>query len=207
MKITNTEVYGIRHAMRGMRNPFECHDKSDTIRETIGVSDLELAQRLVLGGNEHGKFMRQIKVWADLDLPRYIWSELDTYHYNTKNSESTMHKLFRMDREIDVDDFYTEGMSTGDRYILNQTIFNLNEIRKDWIASGKKFEHVRRAKRILPETFLQLRTMDTNYAELRNIYVQRRHHRLKDEWGVIIKWIESLPYAKELITIEKKENN
>lgn len=207
MKITNTEVYGIRHAMRGMRNPFESHDKSDTIRETIGVSDLELAQRLVLGGNEHGKFMRQIKVWADLDLPRYIWSELDTYHYNTKNSESTMHKLFRMDREIDVDDFYTEGMSTGDRYILNQTIFNLNEIRKDWIASGKKFEHVRRAKRILPETFLQLRTMDTNYAELRNIYFQRRHHRLKDEWGVIIKWIESLPYAKELITIEKKENN
>ena len=207
MKITNTEVYGIRHAMRGMRNPFESHDKSDTIRETIGVSDLELAQMLVLGGNEHGKFMRQIKVWADLDLPRYIWSELDTYHYNTKNSESTMHKLFRMDREIDVDDFYTEGMSTGDRYILNQTIFNLNEIRKDWIASGKKFEHVRRAKRILPETFLQLRTMDTNYAELRNIYFQRRHHRLKDEWGVIIKWIESLPYAKELITIEKKENN
>lgn len=207
MKITNTEVYGIRHAMRGMRNPFESHDKSDTIGEIIGVSDLELAQRLVLGGNEHGKFMRQIKVWADLDVTRYIWSELDTYHYNTKNSESTMHKLFRMDREIDVDDFYTEGMSFEDRYILNQTIQYLNDIRKDWIASGKKFEHVRRAKRLLPETFLQLRTMDTNYAELRNIYFQRRHHRLKDEWGVIIKWIESLPYAKELITIEKKENN
>ena len=118
-----------------------------------------------------------------------------------------MHKLFRMDREIGVDDFYTEDMNTGDRYILNQTIFNLNEIRRDWINSGKKFEHVRRAKRILPETFLQLRTMDTNYAELRNIYFQRRHHRLKDEWGVIIEWIESLPYAKELITIEKKENN
>ena len=207
MKITNTEVYGIKHAMRGMRNPFESHDKSDTKGETIGVFDLELAQRLVLGGNEHGKFMRQIKVWADLDLPRYIWSELDTYHYNTKNSESTMHKLFRMDREIDIDDFYTDGMNVSDRYILNQTIFNLNEIREDWIASGKKFEHVRRAKRILPETFLQLRTMDTNYAELRNIYFQRRRHRLKDEWGVIIKWIESLPYAKELITIEKKENN
>jgi len=61
-----------------------------------------------------------------------------------------------------------------------------------------------RAKRILPESFLQLRTMDTNYAELRNIYFQRRHHRLKNEWGIIISWIESLPYAKELITIEKQ---
>ena len=203
MKITNTEVYGIKHAMRGMRNPYESHSKADTVGEIIGVNDLELAQKLVLGGSEHSKFMRQIKVWADLDVTRYIWSELDTYHYNTKNSESTMHKLFRMDREIGIEDFYTEGMNTIDFNNLNLTIFNLNEIRKDWINSGKKFEHVRRAKRLLPETFLQKRTMDTNYAELRNIYFQRRHHRLKDEWGVIIKWIESLPYAKELITLEK----
>jgi len=205
MKITNSDVYGIRHAMRGMRNPFESHYKADTINETIGANDLELAQRLVLGGSEHSKFMRQIKVWADLDLPRYIWSELDTYHYNTKNSESTMHKLFRLDREIGLDDFYIEDMSDNDLGDFVDIIYNLNMIRKDWIDSGKKFEHVRRAKRILPETFLQLRTMDTNYAELRNIYFQRRHHRLKNEWGIIISWIESLPYAKELITIEKQD--
>ena len=96
-------------------------------------------------------------------------------------------------------------MGSEDKHILNQTIIYLNDIRKDWIDSGKKFEHVRRAKRLLPETFLQKRTMDTNYAELRNIYFQRRNHRLKDEWGIIIKWIESLPYAKELITLEKEK--
>ena len=205
MNITNTEIYGIKHAMRGMRNPFESHSKSDTVNEIIGKNDLELAQKLVLGGSEHSKFMRQIKVWADLDVTRYIWSELDTYHYNNKNSESTMHKLFRLDREISVDDFYTEGMGFEDRHILNQTIIYLNDIRKDWINSGKKFEHVRRAKRLLPETFLQKRTMDTNFAELRNIYFQRKNHRLKDEWGIITEWIESLPYAKELITLEKEK--
>ena len=204
MKITNTEVYGISSAIRGMRNPMSSHSKSDTVGDVIGAEDLKLAQKLILAGAEHGKFLRQIHVWADINTTRYIWGEVDTYKYNTKNSESTIHKLFNLDCELTLDKFYTDDMSDGDFKILGTIVDYLNTIRQDWIDSGRKFEHVRRAKRLLPETFLQMRTLDTNYAELRNIYFQRRHHRLKAEWGIIIEWIESLPYAKELITIERK---
>ena len=204
MKITNTEVYGISSAIRGMRNPMSSHSKSDTVGDVIGVEDLKLAQKLILAGAEHGKFLRQIHVWADINTTRYIWVEVDTYKYNTKNSESTIHKLFNLDCELTLDKFYTDDMSDSDFEILRTIVDYLNTIRQDWIDSGRKFEHVRRAKRLLPETFLQMRTLDTNYAELRNIYFQRRHHRLKAEWGMICSWIESLPYAKELITIERK---
>lgn len=204
MKITNVKIYGIEPAIRGMRNPMSSHSKSDSTDEIIGEDDLKLAQKLVLAGKEHGKFLRQIHVWADISTTRYIWSELDTYHYNTKNSESTMHKLFNVKEELKLDKFYTDGMSDSDLTVLKNIVEYLNTIRLDWINSDKKFEHVRRAKRLLPETFIQMRTFDSNYSELRNIYFQRKHHRLKDEWGVIIDWIESLPYAKELITIDKK---
>ena len=216
MRITSTEVYGIDMALIGMRNPMDSHHLRDTystgemtdsngiIHEDIkiGENDLNLAQRLIAGGSEHCKFLRQIHVWANLRLPRYIWSELDTYHYNTKNSESTMHRLFNVKKPITLDLFYYDEDDIEEIEELNRDIAYLNKLRDKWLID-KKFCHVAKAKRKLPESFLQMRTMDTNYAELRNIYFQRKNHRLKDEWGVICKWIESLPYAKELIIYEK----
>lgn len=209
MRITNTEVYGLKMALLGMRNPMDSRSKSDSYGNEkegtfkIGEADLDLAQRLIKGGSEHCKFLRQIRVWADLRLPRYIWSELDTYHYNTKNSESTMHKLFNIKNKISLDLFYYDEDDEEEINELQRDINYLNMLRDRWLVD-KKFHHVAKAKRKLPESFLQMRTMDTNYAELRNIYFQRKNHRLKDEWGMICKWIESLPYAKELITYNEK---
>ena len=148
-----------------------------------------------------------IHVSADFDMPRYFWSEFDTYHYNTKNSCSTMHKLLNNNNPITLDMFET---CDEDAYLWNEIIVRLEEFRLDYKELQKTTKNkeemdrlLLRAKRLLPEGMLQLRTIDTNYAELRNMYFQRRNHRLKEEWiNTFCKWVENLPYADELICFE-----
>ena len=227
MKFENTAVWGFEHAIRGLRNPMNSWDKSDslcailcdecTLRECdscqtingicyiIGENDLKLAQKLIKGGSEHSKFMRMIHVSVDIDMPRYWWSEMDTYHFNTKNSCSTMHRLLNNNNPITMDLFV---ICEEDKEWWELTVEKLEKMRQEYkeIQSVTKDQRrmnrlLVRAKRMLPEGFLQMRTFDTNYAELRNMYFQRRHHRLKEEWvDTFCKWVESLPYAKELIT-------
>ena len=207
MNITDTEVFGFKGAIRGMRNPMNSWHKSDSTFEynnrKIGKDDLALAQKLILAGGEHCKFMRMIHVQADVDMPRYWWSEEDTYHFNTKNSCSTMHKLLNNANPITKDLFIT---CEEDDDIVELVINRLEQLRLEFKESTNGLYQNRllvRAKRLLMEGFLQLRTLDTNYAELRNEYFQRRHHRLKEEWqDTFCNWIESLPYAEELIMYE-----
>lgn len=230
MEFNNTEVWGFSHSMRGMRNPMNSWDKSDSgickggddgigcdkcylqnVCEhpydkefKIGKEDMKLAQKLLRAGNEHAKFMRMIHVAVDTDMPRYWWSEADTYHFNTKNSCSTMHKLLNNNDPITLDMFV---ICEEDYEWWVNTIAKLETLRKEYkyIQSQTKDQYAMdrlliRAKRMLPEGFLQMRTWDTNYAELRNMYFQRRNHRLREEWiDTFCRWVESLPYAKELI--------
>lgn len=213
MEFLNTDVWGFEHAMRSMRNPMNSWAKGDTNYNSalntwiIGPNDLKLAQTLLKGGNEHAKYMRTIHVSVDVNMPRYWWSEADTYHFNTKNSCSTMHKLLNNNNPITLDLFVT---CEEDMDWWKSTVEKLEAMRKEYkeIQSTTKNNAAMnkllvRAKRMLPEGFLQLRTLDTNYAELRSMYFQRRNHRLKEEWSdMFCKWVESLPYAKELITYE-----
>lgn len=216
MKFKETEVWGFKHALRGMRNALESWDKGDSYwnftespnRFVIGNNDLELCQKLILAGGEHSKFMRMIHVAVDTNMPRYWWSEADTYHFNTKNSCSTMHRLLNNVKPITLDMFV---ICEEDELWWRDTINKLEVLRKEYKniqATTKNTEEMNRlllrAKRMLPEGFLQMRTWDTNYAELRNMYFQRRHHKLKEEWiDTFCKWVESLPYARELICLEK----
>ena len=211
MKITNTEVYGFEASLRGMRNPMDSWHLQDSVpyanndycissilwdATLIGEKDLDLAKRLIKAGNEHCKFLRQIQVWADFEMPLYWWSEFDTYKFNTKNSCSTMHKLFNAKKEIELDDFV---YSKEDINTLNFIIRELNSLRKRYLET-KDFNYVIRGKRLLPTSFKQKRTVNTNYAELINIYNQRKNHRLKEEWqDVFCKWCEELPYFKEFL--------
>lgn len=213
MEIKNTEVYGFEAALRGMRNPLNSWGNSDSYynkennQYVIGNNDMKLAQSLIKSGSEHCKFLRMIHVSADFDMPRYFWSEFDTYHYNTKNSCSTMHKLLNNDNPITLDMFAT---CDEDEYIWNEIIVRLEELRLEYKEIQSTTKNVKemnrlllRAKRLLPEGMLQMRTVDTNYAELRNMYFQRRNHRLHEEWiDTFCKWVKSLPYAKELICYE-----
>lgn len=216
LKFENIEVWGFNHALRGMRNAYESWDKSDSYwdspehpdRYIIGKNDLELCQKLIKAGSEHCKFMRMIHVAVDTNMPRYWWSEADTYHFNTKNSCSTMHRLLNNNKPITIDMFV---ICEEDKLWWENTIAELELLRTKYkkIQSTTKNATemdrlLLRAKRMLPEGFLQMRTWDTTYAELRNMYFQRRRHRLKEEWiDMFCKWVESLPYAKELICLEK----
>ena len=200
MKIETKEVAGFIPALYGMRSPMNSwhlnDSKIDNKTITIGPNDLDLAKRLIKAGNEHCKFLRQIQVWADFDMPLYWWSEFDTYKFNTKNSCSTMHKLFNAKKEITLDDFV---YSKEDINTLNFIISELNSLRQNYLET-KDFNYVIRGKRLLPTSFKQKRTVNTNYAELINIYNQRKKHRLKEEWqDVFCKWCEELPYFKEFL--------
>lgn len=211
MYFKDTEVWGFKHAFKGMRNPKNSWDKSDSYEKDnkyiIGEKDMKLAQTLVKAGNEHGKFLRMIHVSVDVDMPRYWWSEADTYHFGIKNSCSTMHKLLNNDNPITLDMFV---ICEEDIEWWEYTIQKLEQMRQEYKTIQKTTKDNKamnrllvRAKRMLPEALLQLRTWDTNYAELRNMYFQRRHHRLKEEWiDTFCKWVESLPHAKELICCE-----
>ena len=173
----------------------------------IGENDMKLAQSLIKAGSEHSKFMRMIHVAVDVDMPRYWWSEADTYHFNVKNSCSTMHKLLNNNEPITLDMFTICG---EDLDWWNYTVNKLEslrleykEVQKTTKDSDKMNRLLVRAKRMLPEGFDQMRTWDTNYAEIRNMYFQRRYHRLKEEWvDTFCKWVEELPYAQELILLD-----
>ena len=229
MEFKNTDVWGFEHSFRGMRNPKNSWDRSDSgklywngtwyheelknyfseygVNFYIGENDMKLAQTLIKAGSEHAKFMRMIHVSVDIDMPRYWWSEMDTYHFNTKNSCSTMHTLLNNNEPVTLDMF---SICEKDYEWWVNTVSKLEHLRQEYKEiqkSTKDFSEMNhllvRAKKILPEGFLQLRTFDTNYAELRNIYFQRRNHRLKEEWiDTFCKWVESLPYANELICYE-----
>lgn len=217
MKFEKTQVFNFDGAIRGMRNPLNSWNKSDSYFDDngnfiIGENDLGLMQRLIKSGSEHSKFMRMIHVCVDVDMPRYWWSEADTYHFNTKNSCSTMHKLLNNNDPITLDLFV---LCDEDKDWWINTVNKLEGMRQEYknIQSTTKDTKqmnrlLVRAKRMLPEGFLQMRTWDTNYAELRSIYFQRKNHRLKEEWvDTFCKWVESLPYAKELIMYDGKEDN
>ena len=208
MQITTKEIAGFIPALYGMRSPMNSWHLNDskmyigneiTGEECvyIGPNDMDLAKRLIKAGPEHCKFLRQIQVWADFDMPLYWWSEFDTYKFNTKNSCSTMHKLFNAKKEIELNDFV---YSVEDKPTLAFLISQLNFLRERYLQT-KDFEYVIRGKKLLPTSFKQKRTVNTNYAELINIYNQRKQHRLKEEWqDVFCKWCESLPYFTEFLS-------
>ena len=205
IKIENVEVAGLYTAIRGMRNPMDSWDKTDSGQGSnwyvIGDADMELCKKLIKAGPEHRKFLRQIYVGFDITLPRYVWSEFDTYQWVVKNSCSTMHKLFKKDQLITLEQFI---YNYNDTDILIDTLTRLNRLSTEYFTAttqNKKDELLRRAKAMLPEGFLQKRTVSTNYEQLRNIYHQRKNHRLPC-WHKICGEIENLLYAEDLIVAE-----
>lgn len=194
MKIEKTEVAGIQPSLRAMRNPMNSWSRSDTFNGVPGPNDIGLSQKLTKAGTEHCKHLRMIQVWVDLELPRYVWSEMDTYIFNTKVSCSTMHKI--TSRLLTQADFELP--------ISEVTLNELNQLIKqaqETSNSGEKKALIRIIKSRLPDGFLQKRTVNFNYAELLNIYWQRKNHKLP-EWHIICDWILSLPYFKELTGVE-----
>ena len=205
IKIENTEVYGWEAAIRGMRNPLNSWEQSDSKVEfycdgcfdfKVGEKDLDLMHRLRNAGTDHRKFMRMITVTADITAPLYWLKEYDTYKIATvANSCSTMHKIHA--KEFTLDDFSHEKMSCDAVCVLNMVIDMLNTRRKDYNETKRRIFWDDMIQ-LLPSSYNQRRTIMLNYEVLANIYKSRKNHKL-EEWHVFCEWIESLPYS-ELIT-------
>lgn len=215
LKIENAETFGWEAAIRGLRNPFNSWSKSDSWWSSpnengtdapmfiVGENDLKLASALANSGPDDGKFLRMIHVQLDVTAPLYWHKEADQYKVGTvTDSCSTMHKIHA--KEFDVNDFSHEHVEelTGDDYnmsydFLLRTVDILNYYRKKFLETGDKV-YWWQLIQLLPSSYNQRRTWDLNYAVLRNIYHARRNHKL-DCWVQFCQFIETLPYAKELI--------
>jgi hypothetical protein len=210
MKFEHTKIFNFEGAFRGLRNPMDSWNKSDSNylncggkidynTYVLGEKDLKLAQRMIKGGSEESKFLRSIIVSVDITAPRYWWSEFDTYKVGTvSNSCSTMHKLSAY--PITLDMFEIDENNTEEAY-WNIILGHLESLRQKY-NQDKNYKWFRLLKQELPEGFLQRRTLTLNYAVLRNMYFQRRHHRLTCWNTIFVNWVESLPYSKELILFE-----
>ena len=209
IKFENTSVFGWDSAIRGMRNPLNSWDKSDSSflnlnnyqGITIGVNDLNLMKQLIKAGSDHSKFMRMINVTVDITAPLYWWKEFDTYKVGTvRNSCSTMHKIH--EKEFTLDDFSHEHLIDSQESwlgMLEVTLVEaLNYARKLYLETKDK-TYWWQLIQLLPSSYNQRATVQLNYAVLRNMYHSRKNHKL-DEWSEgFTAWVESLPYS-ELIT-------
>ena len=207
MQFENTEVWGFKHAIRGMRNPMESWERSDSTEMLLGPNDLQLMKKLISAGPEHRKFLRQIFVSVDITAPLYWWKEFDTYKVGTvANSCSTMHKL--KDTQITRDCFEMSGFDKmiylGRNGILDnfwaEHIAALEYLRQKYIETKDK-KYWYELIRLLPESWLQKRTVTMNYENVANMYSQRLHHKLPEWSTCFIQWANSLPYFKELFTV------
>lgn len=209
IKIENVEVVGMKAAVRGMRNPKNSWEKSDSSVVDghsffVGDNDFALMRTLANAGTDHGKFMRMITVYLDVTAPLYWWKEFDTYKVGTvANSCSTMHKI--ADKEFTLEDFSHEHLQDDSVAVLESVIHTLN-VHRDWF-NNKALDDPKidwwQMIQLLPSSYNQRRTVMLNYAVLRNIYHARKDHKL-DEWHYFCDWIESLQ-CSELITGKEKK--
>ena len=225
--IEKTEVMGFEQAIRGMRNPMNSWDKSDSgickggddgidccncanydCEHTydhsfqIGKNDHELMMKLVKGGPVHAKFRRMVAVYIDITAPLYWWKEFDTYKIGTvANSCSTMHKI--QAKEFTLDDFMDEGENTWLGGFSDLVLNGLNNARAKFLETKDK-DYWWQMIQLLPSSYNQKRTVMLNYEVLAGIYQHRKNHKL-DEWREFCQWIEKLPYS-EIITCNSEED-
>jgi hypothetical protein len=218
LKIEKTDVFGWEAAIRGMRNPKNSWDKSDSdwefvedpsiinpndeVKFVAGENDLKLMKTLSKAGSDHGKFLRMINVTLDITAPLYWWKEFDTYKVGTvANSCSTMHKLTA--KEFTEEDFSWEHLYTpyesedlGSDELSQYILVALNRYRERYLQTKNK-EDWWQMIQLLPSSYNQKRTVQLNYQVLKSMYFARRYHKL-DEWHTLCEWMEELPYFKEV---------
>ena len=200
IKLERTSVMNYENAMRGARNPLASWERSDSYTDengsfVFGPNDLDLAKRLVRAGSDHRKFIRQIFVSVDITAPIYWWKEYDTYKVGTvANSTSTMHKIHS--KTFELEDFSHDHLTDPALDSLKRTIADLEKLRLEFLETKDK-ETWYSLIQLLPESYHQMRTCSFNYENVYNMYESRKTHKL-EEWHVFCRWIEGLPYFKDI---------
>lgn len=223
IKVGVSDVWGFKHAIRGMRNPMNSWNKSDSYygcedgvcdscyysnkckccyRYYIpGKNDMELMRKLYKAGTEHRKFLRQIFVSVDILAPLYWWKEFDTYKVGTvANSCSTMHKIHAL--EFRLYDFSHDGLTNESLEVLKAVVSCLNICRKKYLETKDKIWWWQMIQ-LLPSSYNQLRTVTMNYENVVSMIHQRENHKL-DEWREFVKCLRDLPYLERIIEVEQK---
>lgn len=217
IKVQDIDTWGFDHAIRGMRNPLNSWDKSDSgcfifekeppkeyikkigytgFFSVVGKNDLELMQKLYKAGSEHRKYLRQIFVSMDISAPLYWWKEFDTYKVGTvANSCSTMHKIHA--KEFTLDDFSVEHLDGWSLEHFKGTLDLLNKYRYDFIETKNKSDWWQMIQ-LLPSSYNQKRTITMNYENVVNMIHQRENHKL-DEWREFTNILCDLPYIKRIM--------
>lgn len=199
IKVENIETMGWRGALRGMRNPLNSWDKSDSHFGgnnddvlIIGPNDLNLMQRLYKGGTEHRKYLRQVMVSMDITAPLYWWKEFDTYKVGTTaNSCSTMHKI--QAKEFTLEDFSIEHLTAPSLSRFMLIINIMNSYRQEFNETKSKDAWWQMIQ-LLPTSYNQKRTVTMNYENVFSMIRQRTGHKL-DEWNTFVKTLKELPYV------------
>lgn len=235
IKIENVEVMGWEHAIRGMRNPMNSWEKSDSgickggddgigcencanydsCEHTydhswqLGKADHDLMMRLAAGGPTHAKYRRMIMVYVDITAPLYWWKEFDTYKVGTvANSCSTMHKIAA--KEFTLDDFSHEHLIVAGLNSLKRTIEDLNSCREGYLD-----ESIKQNPEWRKEVWWQMiQLLPSSYNQKRTVMLNyevlagiypMRKNHKLDEWVDFCKWIETLPYSE--IIVGKGDDN
>lgn len=235
IKIENVEVMGWEHAIRGMRNPMNSWEKSDSgickggdngigcencanqeycthafnRSWQLGKADHDLMMRLAAGGPTHAKYRRMIMVYVDITAPLYWWKEFDTYKVGTvANSCSTMHKIAA--KEFTMDDFSHEHLIVAGLNSLKRTIEDLNSCREGYLD-----ESIKQNPEWRKEVWWQMiQLLPSSYNQKRTVMLNyevlagiypMRKNHKLDEWVDFCKWIETLPYSE--IIVGKGDDN
>lgn len=224
IKVENIETWGFDHAIRGMRNPLNSWEKSDSgcfifekeppkeyiekfgytgYFSVVGKNDLELMQKLYKAGSEHRKYLRQIFVSMDITAPLYWWKEFDTYKVGTvANSCSTMHKIHA--KPFELDNFSHEHLSKYSLKILQHVVDALNNNQESFHETDGEMTYWWQMIQLLPSSYNQCRTITMNYENVVNMIHQREHHRL-DEWRLFVEELKKLPCVMQIMSGDKDE--
>lgn len=205
IKVENIDYWGFEHAVRGMRNPKNSWDKSDSEFyisdvgcdiENIGENDLYLMKRLYKAGTEHRTYARMIQCSMDIVAPLYWWKEMDRYTIGKSQvSCSTMHKIAA--KEFELDDFSHEHLCEGTLIILKKLIYSLNTFREAYLDTSNK-DHWWQLIQLLPSSYNQRRTVCMSYETVFKIIRERTGHKL-DEWRNFVEILKDLPYVREIM--------
>lgn len=216
IKVEKVDVWGWEHAIRGMRNPLNSWDKSDSkfmyeyisphsvcVDFNIGNNDLDLMKRLYKAGSEHRKYLRQIMVSMDITAPLYWWKQADVYKVGTvANSCSTMHKI--ASKEFELEDFSTEHLHKDSLFAFCEVLNVLNGYRNEYLNTKDKDAWWQMIQ-LLPSSYNQRRTVTMNYENVVTIIKQRTGHKL-DEWNEFVKLLQQLPLIDDLMTGDNDED-
>lgn len=232
IEVENISVTGFDAAIRGMRNPMNSWEKSDSYEAVdcgkcglveekgfcnkedrlgrcnnfrcyaVGDNDLKLMRQLFKAGTEHRKYLRMIHVSMDIIAPLYWWKEFDTYKIGTTANSCSTMHKLTA-KDFTIDDFSHEHLDADSLRIFGNIIEWLNINRDKYLRFDSKYDWWQMIQ-ILPASYNQKRTVDMNYETVVSIISQRTGHKL-DEWNHLVETLKDLPYVQEIMKGSEKE--